>query len=66
MTWIAWHYLRCSSCTKAVWPFMAARTGSGNTLTERLAIHTSVLLPFTPSVIRSLLSCTHRLDSLIL
>ena len=54
----AWDRLRCSSCTKAVWPLAAARTGSGMTLTERLAIHTSRLLPSTPSVTSPAPSCS--------
>ena len=54
----AWNHLRCSSCTKAVWPPAAARTGSGMTLTVRLAIHTSRLLPSTPSVTRPAPSCS--------
>ena len=54
----AWNHLRCSSCTKAVWPPAAARTGSGMTLTVCLAIHTSRLLPSTPSVTRPAPSCS--------
>ena len=47
-----------------MWPFAAARTGSGMTLTERLAIHTSRLLPSTPSVTSPAPSCSSATPAL--